>query len=137
MVRLWRASSTAAILLTTTALLAVSPPPALATGSRIDVGLTIRDGSWIKGSGSYTNGNDYTRVCIGIVRWTWDLTRSSMPAGEACRSTPDWTSGSFSAPNVYHQLGGACYYYETRVVAQHKNPNLRSFKYSNRIYVCA
>jgi hypothetical protein len=128
------AARVAAILLAGAALLTTASAPAFAAGSRIDVGWTELSNGKVRGSGSYTNGNDYTRVCIGIVRWTWDFTRSTMPAGEACRSTPDWTSGAFSAPDV--SLPGGCYYYETRVVAQHKNPNLRSFKYSNRIYVC-
>lgn len=136
MIRNRLASSIAVIMLTGAALLTTTSTPALAVGSRIDVGWTDRYGSTIKGSGSYTNGNDYARVCIAIVRWSWDFLRSSTPGGEACRATPDWTSGSFSAPDVYHQLGGICYHYETRVVAHHKNPNLRSFKYSNRIDVC-
>lgn len=48
MIRHELASSIAGVMLTATALLAVSPAPALAAGSRIDVGWTDRYGNWIR-----------------------------------------------------------------------------------------
>ena len=74
----------------------------LAAGSFIDVGLTVRTGNTIKGSGSFTNRGDLRKVCVGIrserrlSAWKTEVVQQS----EECRDVSNSSGFAFSAPDV-------------------------------------
>ncbi|GAB2938981.1 hypothetical protein GCM10027280_29050 [Micromonospora polyrhachis] len=131
MKRAWIALATMATATTMAATLV--PSPAQAAGSVIDIGVTIYEGGYVKGSGSTTNNGDYTNVCLVIMGNTSPGTPGSIfhsgPA--ACKSQiGQWV---WSAP-PQQAGGGACAAYYTRITA-YKNGNSVANKNSNTIYI--
>jgi hypothetical protein len=84
-------------------LLSVGPTAALAASSdRIDVGWTILQNGYWKGSGSFSNLNGtYTSVCVGL--WVKDAVLGLQEKSVRCVNTPKGSGFAFSAPDV------ACY----------------------------
>lgn len=107
--------------------------PAQAAGSVIDIGVTIIDGRYVKGSGSMTNNGDYTNVCIVIMGKFNSGGYSNRT--QACRtnqgsltwSAPDWFLGNESG-------GPGTYEYYTRISA-YRNGNLVTNKDSNHVRI--
>ncbi|MEW2386499.1 hypothetical protein AB0873_31220 [Micromonospora sp. NPDC047707] len=106
--------------------------PAQAADSRIDIGHTIVDGRYVKGSGSMTNNGDYTNVCIVIMGKRNGSGYSDKT--KACRSNRG--SLTWSAPDLYTGSldGKACYEFYTRISA-YKNGTRVANKNSNHVRV--
>ncbi len=77
----------------------LSPALAIAgTGHRIDVGFTILQNGYWKGSGSYQNYDGaYAHVCVTL--WFNGL-NGGEPLSTSCRNTPKGAGFAFSAPDV-------------------------------------
>jgi hypothetical protein len=75
--------------------------PALASagsGHRIDVGYTILQNGYWKGSGSFQNyDGTYAHVCVTL--WFFGL-NGGEPLSSSCRNTPAGPGYAFSAPDV-------------------------------------
>ncbi|ACZ90429.1 hypothetical protein [Streptosporangium roseum] len=106
--------------------------PAQAAGSVIDIGYTIVDGRYIKGSGSMTNNGDYTNVCVVIMGKKNSSGYSDYTM--ACRTNRG--SVSWSAPDVFagNLEARACYEFYTRISA-YKNGTRVANKNSNHVKV--
>jgi hypothetical protein len=98
--------------------------------TRIDVGKTIRQGGYWKGSGSYVNGSGlYARVCVSLWKnWPGPDKRLS----QACRVA---TRGSraFSAPSVKCKVLWGQVNIFTKVEAFDANNKRVAVKNSNKI----
>ncbi|WP_431945508.1 hypothetical protein [Micromonospora marina] len=106
------------------------PSPALAAGSVIDIGQTIYQSGYVKGSGSTTNTGDWDNVCLVIMARSFpaygspfsDKTKACKTAkGQWVWSAPDW-----KVP------GGTCVEAYTRISA-YKGGVRKSNKDSNKI----
>ncbi|WP_208615447.1 hypothetical protein [Streptomyces rubellomurinus] len=101
-------------------------PPAPGT-DRIDVGLTVQDGRFVKGSGSYASAGGYRKVCVQI------LDTAGKGYGSSCRN-PD-TDGrqlEFSAPDLDLGTTGATAFL-TRITAYDGNDRAIASKDSNTL----
>ncbi|MEU4536999.1 hypothetical protein AB0G15_19235 [Streptosporangium sp. NPDC023825] len=116
--------------ITATALLPVNAASA-AIPTRIDVGYTITDHVYWKGSGSYSNGNGtYVRWCVRLMMAEIGPNRT---LSSRCQATPAGSQGTMSAPDVRcYRSGNPTDYVYTRVSAYDAN-NRETFKESNDI----
>jgi hypothetical protein len=78
------------------------PTPVHASGDRIDVGVTILQGNFWKGSGSFSNpDNSFGQVCVAL----WLLQPNGNPIernlSQRCVPTPPGSGFAFSAPDVH------------------------------------
>jgi hypothetical protein len=75
-----------------------APAAKAATGHRIDVGYTILQGGYWKGSGSYNNYDGvYRAVCVGL--WFTGV-QGAVNLSVRCVDTPKGGGYAFSAPSV-------------------------------------
>jgi hypothetical protein len=111
--------------------LVVSGAPAAkaASGHRIDVGYTILQGGYWKGSGSYNNYDGvYRAVCVGL--WFTGV-QGAVNLSVRCVGTPKGGGYAFSAPSV--RCRNSPGYIWTKVEGFKHGSRSRDVKTSNRI----
>lgn len=106
---------------------------AMAATSVYDVGVTVYQSPYVRGSGSYTNGGAYTKVCV-VIQSRKPFTSSWTNHQEVCRATPNPSSAAFSAPDVaYNYPLEPCREFRTRVQAWDGPVLYIPTKYSNTL----
>ncbi|MEU4224889.1 hypothetical protein AB0F17_11385 [Nonomuraea sp. NPDC026600] len=108
-------------------------PASAEVETRIDVGLTVWEDGYVKGSGSFSNGSGaYGDICVKLRGFLIDGgVRSSI----ACNWGRKGTSMTFSAPDLKCGFGDSGSY-DTVVTAYDADLNYIESKVSNRIFAC-
>jgi hypothetical protein len=90
-----------------------------------DVGYTIKDGSYIRGSGSYTKCNTFWRITVQLKRDRW--------YGPQVLDTATRTTSGSVGVSWYCPYGIGTYTYYTVVTAYHYSGARSAYKTSNKL----
>jgi hypothetical protein len=126
-----------AVLLAPAATAAPAKPNSLAAcGTRVDIGVTVFSGGYVKGSGSYT-----TQSCLAIASVYLVIMRSyggssfyEISSTKVTRYPPEPSSAKFS-PKDYRCASNAIYYYFKTKIKWAYSGGGGEYKYSNTIRV--
>jgi hypothetical protein len=101
-------------------------PQAVAAACVFDVGLTIKQGTVIRGSGSFSKCTVFWHITVQLQRERWY-------GWQTLSSKSLWTSGSVGVS--WNCAGSGTYTYRTLVNAYHRDGRRSAYKISNHLRV--
>jgi hypothetical protein len=99
-------------------------PQAVEAACVFDVGLTVKQGTVIRGSGSFTKCTVYWHITVSLQRERWY-------GWQALSTKSLWTSGSVGVS--WNCAGTGTYTYRTLVNAYHRDGRRSAYKISNHL----